>query len=184
MRGSVFELGCFDARSLDYLSFTPSRYLGVDAGWEGGLDAAIARYPQFEFRRTQHLFQPLEAFDLAISLETLEHLPRPELPSYVEMLANTAPVLLATVPVEIGPIFASKYVAKLALGSNERYRVSEAFFSSLGMTSRVEQVQHKGFDYRSLVQLLNARYKRVRHRGLPIAFAPLASFTVAIRAEN
>jgi hypothetical protein len=100
------------------------------------------------------------------------------------MLARTAPVLLATVPVEIGPIFASKHLVKLVLGGNEKYRLSEALFSTLGMTSRVEQVQHKGFDYRTLVELLNLHFRYVQHWGLPFALAPLASFTVAIRAEN
>ena len=37
---NIVELGCFDARSLDYLTGYDS-YYGFDAGWEGGLNTAI-----------------------------------------------------------------------------------------------------------------------------------------------
>jgi len=184
MEGSVFELGCFDARSLDYLAFRPTRYLGVDAGWEGGLDAARMRYPQFEFRRSQTLFCPNECFGIALALETLEHLPRHELPDYLDMLARTAPVLLATVPVEVGPVFLGKHLVKLVLGSNESYRPAEAMFSTLCMTQRVEQDQHKGFNYRTLLDLLRSRYQKVTVTGLPFSRTPMLSFTVGVRAEK
>ncbi len=183
LEGSVFELGCFDARSLQYLAFKPTRYLGVDAGWEGGIDEAKKRYPEFEFRRSSTLFSPGQKFDLAVALETLEHLPRQELPGYVDMLSLTAPVLLATVPVEIGPVFLGKYLVKLGLGRSEPYRPAEVLFSTLGMTSRVEQDQHKGFSYRFLVELLRSSYRHVTVTGLPFSAAPLLSFTIGIRAE-
>lgn len=183
LNGSVFELGCFDARSLEYLAFKPTRYLGVDAGWESGIDVAKERYPEFEFMRSCSLFTPEQRFDLAVALETLEHLPRQQLPEYVDMLARTAPLLLATVPVEIGPVFLGKHLVKLHLGSNESYRLVEFLYSTIGMTNLVEQDQHKGFNYYSLIKLLRSRYRKVTVTGLPFSFAPLLSFTVGIRAE-
>lgn len=33
----IIELGCYDGRSLDFLPAQPDYYLGLDAGWEGGL---------------------------------------------------------------------------------------------------------------------------------------------------
>lgn len=185
MSGSVFELGCFDARSITYLGFSPERYLGLDAGWEGGLDSAIAQYPNFEFRRSDTLVQPAGTFDLAIAMETLEHLPREQLPNYVDVLSRTAPVLLVTVPVEIGPVFLIKRIVKAFLpGRKQYYSVRELIFTTLGFTTRVEQVDHKGFDYRHIRNLLRSCYGNVKVEGLPFKKLPLFSFTVAIRAER
>lgn len=41
---SVLELGCFDGKLIDFLSDKPSRYVGFDANWEGGLDAAKVKW--------------------------------------------------------------------------------------------------------------------------------------------
>jgi hypothetical protein len=184
MNGAVFELGCFDARSLEYMSFSPARYLGVDAGWEGGLEEAKKRYPDFEFLRSESAYNPKELFDVAVTLETLEHLPRQELRNYIDVLARTAPVLLATVPVEIGPVFLCKHFFKSLLGSNESYRFKELLCSALCMTKQVEQCQHKGFNYRVLIAILRTRYRKVTITGLPFSVIPFLSFTVGIRAER
>ncbi|WP_203566007.1 hypothetical protein, partial [Aurantimonas aggregata] len=71
MSGSVLELGCFNARSLEYLSFVPSRYLGLDAGWEGGLTQAKTLYPQYDFLESTDPSDVKGQWDLGIALETL-----------------------------------------------------------------------------------------------------------------
>ena len=87
-RASVIELGCFDARSVDYLPVQIERYVGLDAGWESGvrdgtaygLDAARERFaddPRFQFIRSVSPadIADLEgSFELGLCLETLEHI--------------------------------------------------------------------------------------------------------------
>ena len=99
---SVIELGCHDARSVEYISVPIRRYLGLDAGWRSGwkngkacgLEAAQVRFrdrPHFEFRRSEHC-EDLERvpgkFDAAIVLETLEYLEPSRLEAYVLTLSE------------------------------------------------------------------------------------------------
>src|SRR4051812_44578613 len=49
----IIELGCFDGKTLELLDQPPAHYLGLDANWEGGLDAGKLRYrdmPNVEMR--------------------------------------------------------------------------------------------------------------------------------------
>ncbi len=51
---SIVEVGCFDAKTLGYLRELPSRYLGLDADCDGGLQTAAKQWqdhPNFKFRR-------------------------------------------------------------------------------------------------------------------------------------
>jgi hypothetical protein len=157
---TVFELGCFDARSLAYLEKLPSAYVGADAGWEGGLTSARASWPQYEFheaRKASDLaFLRQRRFDVSICLETLEHIPPEDVDDYLSLLATiTTDVLVVTVPIEFGPVFLAKHLAKrmsrkLSGEEDRSYSLSEIMFATLGMTSRVRRGEHKGFDYRWL----------------------------------
>jgi cyclopropane fatty-acyl-phospholipid synthase-like methyltransferase len=93
---SVFELGCFDGKALDYLpDGYPQRYRGFDTNSEGGLDIARTQWkdhPQFKFNQVQTLEQiDIEGdapYDLAIAMETLEHLPPEQLDAYLGLMAH------------------------------------------------------------------------------------------------
>jgi hypothetical protein len=105
----VLELGCFDGRSIEYIHPKPVSYYGFDAGWEGGLKVAQEKYKN---STTYHFHQAYTSSDLkgkstlAISLETLEHIPVELLDDYIKSLGDiNNGYFLVTVPNEKGPIF-------------------------------------------------------------------------------
>lgn len=192
---SLFELGCFDCRSLQHLP-KPKQYLGADAGWEGGINDAqmsIANKPWMELL-VAHSSHDLGAhahrrFDYSIALETLEHIPTAVLKGYIEFLANvTKKKLLITVPVEVGPVFLFKHLAKslfsgLHNGETDTYTLKEVFWATLGKTQRVVRFEHKGFDYRQLIKQLEQYFVITKVEGIPFPGLPYCSFQVGIVAE-
>ncbi len=192
---TLFELGCFDCRSLTYLP-KPKQYLGADAGWEGGLNDAqmtFVKKPWVELVMTHsvHDLKPYEGrkFDYSIALETLEHIPDAVLTGYLEFLARiTKKRLLITVPVEVGLVFFVKHLAKKILphlenGETESYTLAEIYWATRGRVDRVARYEHKGFDYRKLVTLLGKHFDVTHVEGLPIRYFPHLSFQVGIIAE-
>ena len=181
---NVFELGCFDGKTINYLASPPAMYVGVDAGWEGGLDRAMALWPQYRFIRSidpaDEVLLSLPKFDLAICMETLEHVKPNTLEAYCDLLARvTAGMLIVTVPVEFGPAFLGKYIAKrlwrrLSEGDGDinSYTAKEVIFASFGLTSKVRRGEHKGFDYRILHKLLSERFAVIRAEGHPFPSLP------------
>ncbi len=174
--GSVFELGCFDGKAIRYLPRIPTRYVGCDANWEGGLSLARERWgatPGIEFRECRapsDIRLDGETFDAVICMDTLEHVPPETLPAYVELLARAARgFVLVTVPNEKGIAFAVKYLLKAILGGNDPYTVGEAFNATLGRLDRVARREHKGFDYAVVVDLLGRRLAIESVSGIPLA---------------
>ena len=90
----VIELGCFDGRVLNYLPELPKVYKGYDANWEKGLDLAREKsYPkgiEFNFSRVIEdiKIDSNEKFDLAIALETLEHIPPEDVCDYLKLISK------------------------------------------------------------------------------------------------
>lgn len=182
LSGSVIEVGCYDCRSLDHLGFIPTRYLGIDSNWEGGLDLARKRRPDLELTQSSDPGAISGKFDCAIALETLEHVPRWQLGDFISALARAAPVALFSVPVEIGPIFAAKQF--LRPDSHYEYTFKEYICESLGLTRYVEQVDHKGFSFRWFKQELELCYVIERMSGIPMGLPPLLSFGVGFRCRS
>ena len=192
---SLFELGCFDCRSLHYLP-KPRQYLGADAGWEAGLNDAQMTYattPGMELVMAQSV-QDLAAyqarqFDYSIALETLEHIPDSVLLGYVEFLAKvTKKRLLITVPVEIGPVFLIKYVFKRMLphlhsGETDSYTLKEIIDATRGRMEHVQRFEHKGFDYRALIELIQQHFYITHIEGIPFTRYPKLSFQIGIIAQ-
>jgi hypothetical protein len=191
---SLFELGCFDCRSLEYIP-RPKRYLGADAGWEGGVsDAqmAFARsdWAQVVVAHSVHDLAPHahERFDYSIALETLEHIPHAVLEGYLAFLAAvTKKRCYITVPVEVGPVFLAKFIAKRSVPilhseDAESYTWREAFLATMGKVESVRRFEHKGFDYRNLLQLLSQHFTIEQVEGLPFRAHPYLSFQVGITA--
>lgn len=178
---AVLELGCFDGRLLDCLPDPPRVYKGFDAGWEGGLDAARARFAGrdgWTFARAERAadlrLDPGERFDLAVSLETLEHVPPGEVDACLRTIAEHLDGhFLVSVPNETGVVFVVKRLVKrfLAPGRGE-YTWAEFFWLALGRTERVRRAEHKGFDYRTLVAQVSRHFEVVSVSGLPFPGVP------------
>ena len=88
---SVVEVGCFDGKTIGFLPRVPSRYLGCDANWEGGVDLAREAWrgrAGIEFRECRSpgdIRLGGETFDAAICMDTLEHVPPDMLEAYVDL---------------------------------------------------------------------------------------------------
>jgi SAM-dependent methyltransferase len=171
----VIELGCFDGRSIDYLP-PLDRYVGIDANWDGGLDDARRRLADrrdvtLVESRSPDVFDGLadKSFNLAISLETLEHIDPAMLDDYLKGLARVLDGrLLVSVPNEIGAFFLAKYLVKGAIHrDNDVYRPGEVWNAFLGRTEKVERREHKGFNYRHLVKQLAQYFEIVAVDGVP-----------------
>lgn len=186
LSGSVLELGCYNARSLDYLGFSPSEYLGLDADWEDGLVTARAKYPQYNFKKSSDPNDISGNWDIAIALETLEHLPRPEiLDTYLRKMAESARMLIATVPMEIGPLFSAKFLYKKFIHRyKSKYTFSEFVNQSLGRSHLVRQDNHQGFDYRKLVDLISKYYNIEKVEGVNRGFPRLLNTQIGIVAKS
>ncbi|MCG8587609.1 MAG: class I SAM-dependent methyltransferase [Pirellulales bacterium] len=189
---SVLELGCFDGKTLEFLPEDLDTYHGYDANWEAGLDLAREKWKErrgVEFFESDCLsgFRPKKhAFDISICMETLEHLPPPEVDQYLSMLADaTRKYALVTVPNEIGPVFATKYIAKrVRYGRTRDYTRKEFLCATLGRLDRVARNHHKGFDYRRLVEQMRRHFDVIEVTGLPFSWLPPSlNFTVALVAR-
>ena len=192
---SVFELGCFDCRSLHFIP-KPSRYVGADAGWEGGIEDARMTYnnpPWMELVMSLSVHDITrykdDRFDYSIALETLEHIPDPVLRGYLEFLAKvTRKRLLITVPVEIGPVFLAKHMAKNIItghgGEDEAaYSWKEIYWATRGRVEHIRRFENKGFDYRALIKLIGEYFTVKQVEGIPFKRYPQYSFQVGIIAE-
>jgi hypothetical protein len=179
---TVFELGCFDGKSIAHLPKRPTEYVGADAGWEGGLARARHLWPQYEFHEARSaddvVFLRDRSFDISICMETFEHIPVDCMSGYIDLLAEiTTGRLIVTVPVEFGPVFLAKHLLKRMLpylgdGEVRSYTFREIVFATLGLTSRVKRGEHKGFDYRWLREMLGRRFHVITYEGHPCAWLP------------
>lgn len=179
---SVLELGCFDGKLIDYLPQVPSRYVGYDANWEGGLDLAIEKYgsnPCFDFRLARSAsdmdLTSEGKFELAISMETLEHIDDEEIVlGYLERISRHLDgYFLITVPNEKGPVFATKYLAKKTLSKDaENYTLPEFINATRGRLDRIPRLQHKGFDYDRLIKMVEEYFYVIEVSGHPFSLFP------------
>jgi 2-polyprenyl-3-methyl-5-hydroxy-6-metoxy-1,4-benzoquinol methylase len=193
-QASVIELGCHDGKLLKYLSFQPTRYAGYDANWEDGIDLAKKEWKghagyEFYTCNTPSAFNPgLNKFDIAVCMETLEHLPLNELREYLARLkASTSGYLFVTVPNEKGPLFLLKYgVKKIFLKVDEPYSWRELFYAAGGNLSKVKRNEygHKGFDYKTLVLLMKEYFTILSIDTIPFSFLPSwMNFSIGIIAR-
>jgi 2-polyprenyl-3-methyl-5-hydroxy-6-metoxy-1,4-benzoquinol methylase len=176
---TVLELGCYDGKVIDYLPERPTRYLGLDANWEGGLDIAHNKWrnqKNYVFRECstpEEMGIGGEQYDISICMETLEHIPPQIVTPYLEELAKaTNGYIFVTVPNEIGIVFLFKHVMKRLFGDAESYTFSEFINETLGNTDKVKRREHKGFNYNKLVLQISDYFEIVEVSGHPFAFAP------------
>lgn len=191
--GRVFELGCFDGRLLEHLPRSPGEYLGLDADWEGGLSMALKRQhgPGIQFKKST---SPTDLndlastyYDLALALETMEHLEPSLVEEYIAQISRiTRGYFLVTVPNEKGIAFLSKYIAKkYFLEGVQKYTAREVLFATLGMMGKVERDDHKGFDYGQLAKSISTHFTLESVEPIPWSAMPAAfGFSVGIVARR
>ena len=189
----IVELGCFDAKSIDFMPPRLESYVGLDANWDNGLEMGRARFagrPDVKLIECQTVdgFAPYAdgQFNAAISLETLEHIP-PELVSdyLCQIRRVTRGPFFVSVPNEMGPIFLAKHVAKrLRYGTVYSYSFRELVAATLRQSHKVERNEHKGFDYRLLARQLSEHFEVVSIEGLPGRLPAALSLTVGIVAQS
>jgi hypothetical protein len=194
---SVIEIGCHDARSLDYFSVPVHRYVGLDAGWQSGwkdgvpygLEAArikVQSRPNFEIRTctSPEDVENIEGeFDLAIALETFEYLDSSALHSYVAALSRKVRqngFVLSTMPNEKGIPLLVKFIgSKISRVPRSKYSLPQFCNALLGRMDRVPRAPRgrKGFDYDRIVSLLQQYFPSlsiepvVGFRNLPVCFS-------------
>lgn len=184
----VIELGCYDAKTLEFLPALPERYLGLDANWEGGLDIARERWSThrgFDFVDCAAPTEvpPETGFDLAVSMETLEHLPPGMLDDFLAALAaRTQGHAFFSVPNEKGLVFAAKYLAKrLFIGDAPDYSLREFMAAVRGDMRQVARSEHKGFDYQALIGTVAQHFDVLEVAAIPFHRGPLwLGFGIAI----
>lgn len=190
----VVELGCFDARAVDHMPPRLQEYVGFDANWENGLDIGRERLrgrPEARLVETKSpdaLKRLADAsFNVAIALETLEHIDTPVMREYLAELARvTDGTLFVSVPNEMGPVFLAKHLLKrLAFKSGDRYTWREVVAATLRQPHKVARREHKGFSYVQLVEELRAHFEIVSVTGVPrLGLPPALSLTVGIVART
>lgn len=175
-RLSVLELGCFDAKSIRFIEqSTPvTRYLGLDADWEGGLSAGQQVWkdrPEIELRfcrNPDELAGVSESFDLGLCMETLEHLPVEVAEKYLrEMSRLVRGYLLVTVPIERGPVFLVKHALKTIFRMEDnRITPADFLYSVIGRMDKVQRDEHLGFDDRFLIKQIATHFDILRVEGM------------------
>jgi 2-polyprenyl-3-methyl-5-hydroxy-6-metoxy-1,4-benzoquinol methylase len=177
---SVLELGAFDGKAIEYLPAKPVRYLGLDANWEGGLDLARERWqhePNFTFREC-HTPEEVkingETFDMAICMDTLEHVPPGLVEPYLHELAKAITgYIFISVPNEKGMVFFFKHLAKILSGGDvQRYSAAEFLYATLGRMEKVTRREHKGFDYDVVIRSVANYFDLCSVTGYPFEFLP------------
>lgn len=191
---SVLELGCFDGKLIDFLPRKPSQYIGLDANWEGGLDIAMERwksYPNFSFYKAstpeEMRLNDNDIFNIAVAMETLEHVPPQMVDGYLRKIAHHLDgYLFITVPNEKGIVFLAKWFAKKLLSRDaEHYSLSELANATLGRMALVARREHKGFDYASLVKDVEKYFDVIDVSGHPFGFLPCSlCFGIGIVAKS
>lgn len=183
---SMLELGCYDGKTIDFLSNKPVIYAGYDANWEGGLDIAKTKWGH----ETAYSFHSCEKpndfsnnhllYDISVCLETLEHIPAVDLEAYIKLLSiKTTKYCLISVPNEKGPVLFFKHILKSltqSKGQTEDYTVKELLYASIGRLDKVERRDcgHKGFDYDALARILSKYFIILKTESIPFAGIPHA----------
>ena len=190
----VLEVGCHEGRTLNYIPKPVRKYVGLDAGWGGGLGRArefFRERPEVSFIESNHPrdVARLEGrFDFAVCMETLEHVDPSLVEFYIKAFSEKLDgYLLITVPNEKGLALLIKALGAKLLGVDRiyPYTAKEFFWGLMGRLDRVARFEHKGFDFRSLVNLIGKYFRHVSVEGVSPVQSPLQlSLTIGIVASQ
>jgi 2-polyprenyl-3-methyl-5-hydroxy-6-metoxy-1,4-benzoquinol methylase len=190
----VLELGCFDGKLIDFLPIKPLRYIGFDANWEGGLDIAKTKWaakPEYSFLKAsspeEMLLNSKDIYNIAVSMETLEHVPAELVDGYLRKIAEHLDgYFFITVPNEKGIIFLIRWLIKNTFSKDkENYTFLELLNSILGNMELVDRREHKGFDYKELIKNIEIYFDIINIAGFPFGFLPKSfCFGIGIIAKS
>jgi 2-polyprenyl-3-methyl-5-hydroxy-6-metoxy-1,4-benzoquinol methylase len=191
---TVLEIGCFDGKLINFLPSFPSRYVGYDKNWGGGLDLAAEKWkshPNFSFYNISApqdiSLTDQDQFDIAVAMETFEHLSLEAVRGYLKKIEqHLNGFIFVTIPNEMGVIFLAKWLTKRLLSKDSApYTFAEVVNATLGRMSLVARREHKGFDYRTVIQEVGKYFDVLDVTGLPFKFLPLSlSFQIGILARS
>lgn len=179
----ILEFGCFDAKPLDFLPSEPEVYFGFDADWEGGLQVGRRRGANEQTDELRSCNSPNhlaegEPFDIAICMETLEHLPLKDIDAYLDYLRRmTVDFCYSTIPVESGVFFPLKYVYKWFVEAvTAPFRFSELAAAAFGCMHKVQCMEagRRGFDFRKCLDKIETFSEPADIEGIPLSRLPLS----------
>ena len=143
------------------------------------------------FEKSEHVDDlkkfPDTRFQISVAMETMEHLPPDSVGAYLaEIERITGNYFIVTVPNEKGIVFLLKYIVKsIFLEGNQKYSWSELFDATFGRLHKIDQDDHKGFDYDELIGQISREFDVVRTEPIPFTALPRwAGFTVGIIAKK
>ncbi len=190
----VLEVGCHEGRVISCIPIPVRRYVGLDAGWGGGLERAKESFRdrrEVTFIQSNHprdVAAIEERFDFAICMETLEHVDPPIVELYIKAFSEKLDgYLLITVPNEKGLALLINAVGARLLNVDRiyPYTTKEFIWGLLGRLDRVARFEHKGFDYRNLVNLIGKYFQYVSVEGVTPVRRPLQlGLTIGIVASQ
>jgi len=108
-------------------------------------------------------------------------------PEYIAQISRvTRGYLLVSVPNEMGPVFLPKYLAKLFVyGDAQDYSLKEILAATVWRSDLVARNDHKGFDFRRLIEEIEKHFRITSIEGVPFRWLPPSySPTVAIVAAS
>ncbi len=175
---SVLELGCFDAKTINFLPEQPKIYIGIDANFEGGLDIARNKWREKNYQFYESHFPDdiklNSYFDISICMETFEYILPQHLDSYIEKLFDlTNQYIFITTSNQKGLVFAFKHLAKMLLGYKvSKYTCNEFFNAIWGNMNKVKRESRKGWDYKFLIDRISKYFKIIEVSSYPFRYLP------------
>lgn len=180
---AVLDVGCSDGEYFYRLQGHYSAAVGLDHNGEA-LKTLLERMPDPHTVVLQgdacNLPFPNHGFDVVASLETLEHVyDMPRAVAEFQRVLKPGGALIVTVPIERGlSILLKQGVSKLCFGGYRgSYTWAELWNAAIGNMEAVERPSlssHKGFDYQTVIDEIQARFVDVRVCGLP--FKPFGAW--------
>lgn len=191
----IIELGCLDARILNYFpADSIDYYYGIDAGWDGYTEKAIKKYKEAKKINFLISTQPNNILtetkaDIAIAMQVFEYIPESQYSSYFKKFFDAeCKDVFITVSNERGIFMLVKFLVKKLLGKNvASYTFKEMLYLMTGRMNNIKRKpgSMKGFDYKYLIDEISDYYKIEKIVGLPFPRLPLAfNFTIAIHAKG
>jgi len=102
-----------------------------------------------------------EKFDITIACEVIEHLGSNEincLNNIINLMTKNG-VLILSVPIEYGCLFAIKEIGRLLISGHSAYFLRDYIYATFGQLTKIERSKggHKGYDYRKTFRYLYAK---------------------------